>query len=149
MSVEDVELINDFICPRCEPTTDKRTTWKSRCLRPLCNRAAARLSKYCSDWCGIEVAAQRLEKTGLDPQRFYTSVSTATKLQAVVVKSGPQVKAEPNGAECPLPPTPITPAVPSEARQATVKDERAREEARMRAGLEKLAARRSTAGSAP
>lgn len=144
VSEVDVDLINDFICPRCEPTTDRRTTWKPRCARPQCNRAAARLSKYCSDWCGMEMAAQRLERTGLNPQCFWPAVANASKLKAVVIKSDTSIKTEFNSIQHSAPLTPITPTVTPEFRQATAADERAREETRMRAGLDKLAQQRST-----
>lgn len=41
--------------------TGQHTTYKTRCARPECTNPAIKLSKYCSDWCGVSVAADRLE----------------------------------------------------------------------------------------
>jgi COMPASS component SPP1 len=43
------------------------------------------LSKYCSDWCGIERAANRLNNATTDYQRFWNSVRAVTKPEGVVI----------------------------------------------------------------
>lgn len=49
------------------------------------------LSKYCSDYCGIEVAATRLElscaSSGLHPEAFWGAVVGARRREAVVIDS--------------------------------------------------------------
>jgi COMPASS component SPP1 len=54
--------------------TTERTTWKPKCLRSDCINAALRpLSIYCSEECGVAVAAMRIAKLkstkGLTPQK--------------------------------------------------------------------------------
>lgn len=71
--------------------TDKRTTWKSRCGREGCNKAQVSLSKYCSDWCGIESAAARLEISGVEPQSIWTSVSGARKRKGLVLEGDQEI----------------------------------------------------------
>lgn len=71
--------------------TDKRTTWKSRCVREGCNKAQVSLSKYCSDWCGIEAAAARLEISGIQPQSIWTSVSGARKRKGLVLDGDKEI----------------------------------------------------------
>lgn len=60
------------------------TTWKSRCARPTCRKPVAPLSKYCSDYCGIEVAATRLDLCGLDAEYFWPRVVGARRREAQV-----------------------------------------------------------------
>ncbi|PWN20762.1 hypothetical protein BCV69DRAFT_282984 [Microstroma glucosiphilum] len=100
MKNEQADLIDVFVCPRCEPTTTERTTWKPPCARQACTKAARPpLTKYCSDRCGMLVAAARIAKTkqvkapgGLD--RLYSlQVQTARKKEGLVVwggEEGPQ-----------------------------------------------------------
>lgn len=63
-----VELVDQFICPLCEDSASTHTTWKLRCARPTCSHPVHPLSKYCSDFCGMEVAASRLEITLNPPE---------------------------------------------------------------------------------
>lgn len=99
-----VELVDQFICPNCEKSTSPlriffkpiadpviraasilRTTWKQRCARTSCLRPVVPLSKYCSDYCGIEVAATRLELCGKEPERFYGAVVGARRREGEVI----------------------------------------------------------------
>ena len=82
---DSVELVDIFICPSCQTDADKQTTWKKRCARPGCHLAARVLSKYCSDWCGTERAATRLNTATTDYHRFWDSVRAATKPEGVVI----------------------------------------------------------------
>ncbi|KAA1115329.1 hypothetical protein PGT21_035283 [Puccinia graminis f. sp. tritici] len=82
---DSVELVDIFICPSCQTGADKQTTWKKRCARLGCHLAARVLSKYCSDWCGIERAANRLNNATTDYQRFWNSVRAVTKPEGVVI----------------------------------------------------------------
>lgn len=62
MKDEQAELVDVFICPNCEKSTEKRTTWKPKCIRDECTHAALRpLSRYCSERCGIIVASQKIK----------------------------------------------------------------------------------------
>ncbi|MCO5566167.1 hypothetical protein L7F22_019843 [Adiantum nelumboides] len=62
MKDEQAELVDIFICPNCEKSTEKRTTWKPKCIRTECTHAALRpLSRYCSERCGIIVASQKIK----------------------------------------------------------------------------------------
>lgn len=50
---DDVELVDQFICPPCHQVTGEQTTYKAACARVACRRAAMMpFSKYCSDRCG-------------------------------------------------------------------------------------------------
>ncbi|SCV67928.1 BQ2448_49 [Microbotryum intermedium] len=106
-----VELVDWFFCPPCTESKrgtpenriatklmtmgyfclarlaayGKRTTWKPRCARPTCARAVAPLSKFCSDFCGIEMASLRIEAARTDPERYWTFVSGARKRCAQVL----------------------------------------------------------------
>ena len=68
-----------------------RTTWKSCCARPTCRHPAVPLSKYCSDYCGIAVAAARLSllevDAEIDPVEFWDLVKGATRREAQVVEA--------------------------------------------------------------
>ncbi|ORY90300.1 hypothetical protein BCR35DRAFT_137418 [Leucosporidium creatinivorum] len=82
---DKVELVDQFIGPHCrDPSTYTITTWKSRCARPTCRKPVAPLSKYCSDYCGIEVAATRLDLCGLDAEYFWPRVVGARRREAQV-----------------------------------------------------------------
>ncbi|KAK4057737.1 COMPASS (complex proteins associated with Set1p) component [Microbotryomycetes sp. JL221] len=74
-----VELVDQFVCPNCEQTIPERTTWKARCCRPTCTKPVALMSKYCSDFCGVEVAAARLELCGVEPEFFWHAVEGARR----------------------------------------------------------------------
>ncbi|KAL8277393.1 hypothetical protein RQP46_010233 [Phenoliferia psychrophenolica] len=86
-----IDLVDQLICPLCAKLSPARTTWHSPCARPDCLRAVMPLSKYCSDYCGIEVAATRLEiscaSSGLPYESFYPSVVGARRREAVVLDS--------------------------------------------------------------
>lgn len=109
-----VELLDQFICPKCEtgafpllasslmmPDSKLRTTWKVRCARPTCVNSVAPLSKYCSDFCGIEVAATRLELSGVDPEAFWSSVVGARRKEGVVIEGTPALPGPPAPAPTP------------------------------------------------
>ncbi|SCZ91291.1 BZ3500_MvSof-1268-A1-R1_Chr1-2g01312 [Microbotryum saponariae] len=80
-----VELVDWFFCPPCTEAYGKHTTWKARCARPTCPRAVAPLSKFCSDFCGIEMASVRIEAAKTDPERYWTYVAGARKRCAQVL----------------------------------------------------------------
>ncbi|KDE06932.1 hypothetical protein MVLG_02819 [Microbotryum lychnidis-dioicae p1A1 Lamole] len=80
-----VELVDWFFCPPCTQAFGKQTTWKPRCARPTCPRAVAPLSKFCSDFCGIEMASVRIEAAKTDPERYWTYVAGARKRCAQVL----------------------------------------------------------------
>ncbi|KAI5475666.1 zinc finger, PHD-type protein [Pseudohyphozyma bogoriensis] len=79
---DKVDLVDQFICPAYPK---EKTTWKNACARPTCLRAVAPLSKYCSDYCGIEVAATRLELSGIPPDMLWKKVVGARRREAVVI----------------------------------------------------------------
>ena len=56
-----------------------------RCDRPTCLNPVAPLTKYCSDYCGIEVAATRIELSGIDPERLWSRVSGARRREGVLL----------------------------------------------------------------
>ena len=68
-----------------------RTTWKRACARPTCRSPVAPLSKYCTDYCGIAVAAARLSlleaERGVDPSTFWDRVAGAQRREAEVVET--------------------------------------------------------------
>ncbi|MBW0477219.1 hypothetical protein O181_016934 [Austropuccinia psidii MF-1] len=82
---ELVELVDLFICPICQEATGKVTTWKVKCRRPGCHVASRMLSKYCSDWCGIECAATRLDNASIDAHRFWDLVRRVKKPDGIVI----------------------------------------------------------------
>lgn len=71
---------------RRHPASFDRTTWKTCCARPTCRQPVAPLSKYCTDYCGVAVAAARLEllqvETGAAPDSFYDAVRKARRREA-------------------------------------------------------------------
>ncbi|GAA5919910.1 hypothetical protein JCM6882_005488 [Rhodosporidiobolus microsporus] len=83
-----VELVDLFICPKCQASSLDRTTWKTGCRRPHCRKPAVPLSKYCSDYCGILVASARLsllqDQTSVAPESFYPAVRSASRKEAAV-----------------------------------------------------------------
>ncbi|GAA93588.1 uncharacterized protein L969DRAFT_95766 [Mixia osmundae IAM 14324] len=83
----DVELVDFFCCPLCEASSDLKTTWKTRCKRTGCNKAVRVLSKFCSDYCGIEVAACKLD-IHADPVRFWNAVKGARRMEAQITRHG-------------------------------------------------------------
>ncbi|GAA6033659.1 hypothetical protein JCM8097_004370 [Rhodosporidiobolus ruineniae] len=124
-----VELVDLFICPKCQATSLDRTTWKSPCQRPHCRAPAVPLSKYCSDYCGVYVASSRLAllqiATSVAPEAFYPSVRSATRKDSAVTDQ------QAEGADARL-------FLSMEARRAKQAAEWAREDAafeRTRAGL--------------
>jgi COMPASS component SPP1 len=68
--------------------SERQTTWKNRCAREGCNSASLPLSKYCSDYCGIEVAATRLEISGHNPASFWNAVKNARRREGVITPVG-------------------------------------------------------------
>ncbi|GAA5856887.1 hypothetical protein JCM9279_007590 [Rhodotorula babjevae] len=89
---EAVSLVDLFFCPRCSAVSHtNRTTWKRACARPTCRSPVAPLSKYCTDYCGIAVAAARLSlleaERGVDPSTFWERVAGAQRREAEVVET--------------------------------------------------------------
>jgi COMPASS component SPP1 len=82
--------------------TGKRTTWKARCTRKGCRKAQVALSKYCSDWCGMESAACRLEASGIQPDRLWPAVRHAQKRKGLVLLHDPAAEAQPLEFRLPL-----------------------------------------------
>lgn len=100
-----MELVDQFVCPLCHTrkylsssrsrsyseqrclcsTASTHTTYKAQCARPTCPKPVAPISKYCSDYCGIEVAATRLELAGYEPERFWSKVVGARRREGVVI----------------------------------------------------------------
>ena len=79
-------------CP-CNTVTTKRTSYSPKCGRDECNLPALKLSRYCSDWCGISVAAERLEakqqeaetdQRKIDLELLWEAVSGLAKSEATV-----------------------------------------------------------------
>lgn len=68
-----------------------KTTWNQPCARPTCMKPISNHSKYCGDWCGVEVAAARLELSGLDPARLWDSVAGAKRKQVVIDGNGSSI----------------------------------------------------------
>lgn len=68
--------------------TDRRTVYKAACAREGCGQPALKLSKYCSDWCGVTVAAAKLEgrrsKNAQNLDILWDAVSSVKKLETVV-----------------------------------------------------------------
>lgn len=73
--------------------SDLHTVAKARCARKECGEAALKLSKYCSDRCGILVAASKLEQEKLLPTQdsnstslnlLWDAVSSVKKLETVI-----------------------------------------------------------------
>ncbi|GAA5878847.1 hypothetical protein JCM3774_000984 [Rhodotorula dairenensis] len=93
---DEVELVDLFICPKCELNSPERTTRKSCCARPTCRHPAVPLSKYCSDYCGIAVAAARLSlleaDTETSPVEFWDLVKGATRREAEVFAVGAEAE---------------------------------------------------------
>ncbi|PWZ02575.1 hypothetical protein BCV70DRAFT_196822 [Testicularia cyperi] len=59
---DNVELVDQFICPPCEQQTPERTTYKIACSRPGCRHAALTpLSRYCSERCGVLAIAAKMD----------------------------------------------------------------------------------------
>ncbi|KAG0143566.1 hypothetical protein CROQUDRAFT_48667 [Cronartium quercuum f. sp. fusiforme G11] len=79
-----VELVDVFICPTCAPGAEKVTTWKTQCARPGCKSATRALSKYCTDWCGLKTASNRLDQVSIDQLAFWDSVHSVNRPQGNV-----------------------------------------------------------------
>ncbi|KAH8924925.1 hypothetical protein BT69DRAFT_26991 [Atractiella rhizophila] len=73
---DTVELIDLFVCPECS-NEEFHTTFRQKCLRNGCPKPREHLSKYCSDYCGTEVAALRLLESGIEPMRLWEVVKGA------------------------------------------------------------------------
>ena len=78
--------------PRNTVTT-KRTSYSPKCGRDECHLPVLKLSRYCSDWCGISVAAERLEakqqeaetnQRKIDLELLWEAVSGLAKSEATV-----------------------------------------------------------------
>lgn len=63
---------------------EKVTTWKTKCARTDCKSASRPLSKYCTDWCGLKTASNRLEQASVDQLTFWNSVHAIQRPQAII-----------------------------------------------------------------
>ncbi|EDU39597.1 conserved hypothetical protein [Pyrenophora tritici-repentis Pt-1C-BFP] len=67
MKQADEELVDKFICPLCEENGKGHTTWKPMCRRDGCRKPARlakdRVSKYCTDECGVLFMSEQLHRT--------------------------------------------------------------------------------------
>ncbi|KAF2260890.1 hypothetical protein CC78DRAFT_536066 [Lojkania enalia] len=67
MQQADEDLVDRFICPNCEAAGRGVTTWKPMCRRDGCRKPArlekGRMSKYCSDECGVLFFQDQLQRT--------------------------------------------------------------------------------------
>lgn len=87
---DDVELVDQFICPPCQEVTGEKTTYKSACARGGCRRASRTpFSKYCSDHCGLlEVIGKidglkvRRDKVAMERLEGDRRVAVARKTEA-------------------------------------------------------------------
>jgi COMPASS component SPP1 len=108
LSEEIVDLVGRFICPACEAgksqqpvtrcclenaddtcrssATGEKTTYRAPCARKECTKAVMKHSKYCSDWCGLTVAASRLElqQDQIDPVKLWKAVEGFQRQEAFV-----------------------------------------------------------------
>ncbi|KAM0748390.1 hypothetical protein T439DRAFT_327659 [Meredithblackwellia eburnea MCA 4105] len=86
---DEIELVDILVCPLCEKLSTDRTTYHRRCSRPTCLHPCVPLSKYCSDYCGISVAASRLSLSKHpDLLSFYPRVMGARRRVSKVVDAG-------------------------------------------------------------
>ncbi|KAF2107474.1 hypothetical protein BDV96DRAFT_506217 [Lophiotrema nucula] len=62
----DEDLVDKFICPNCETNGKGNTTWKPMCRREGCRQPArlekGKMSKYCSDECGVLFFQEQLQR---------------------------------------------------------------------------------------
>ncbi|KAH8719156.1 hypothetical protein GQ44DRAFT_623945 [Phaeosphaeriaceae sp. PMI808] len=67
MKQTDEELVDRFICPKCEDSGKGHTSWKPMCRREGCRKPARgpkeRESKYCSDACGALFMSEQMQRT--------------------------------------------------------------------------------------
>jgi COMPASS component SPP1 len=67
MQQADEALVDKFICPNCEQNDRGQTTYKPMCRRDGCRKPARlsnnKLSKYCSDECGVGFFQDQLQRT--------------------------------------------------------------------------------------
>ena len=67
MQQADEELVDKFICPNCEANGRGQTTYKPMCRRDGCRKPAqlgkGKVSKYCSDDCGVGFFQDQLQRT--------------------------------------------------------------------------------------
>lgn len=73
----------------CYGADGRKTTWFARCSRQGCLNAQLALSKFCSDYCGMEVAATKLAKVKFDPMDIWDYVKDAQKRQGFVLHHDP------------------------------------------------------------
>ncbi|KAL1749203.1 hypothetical protein HDZ31DRAFT_59489 [Schizophyllum fasciatum] len=103
LSDQEVELIDQFICPLCikkHPKLNLRTTYKQRCLNGLrhanpnspsaCHKPArGAFSKYCSDECGVQCMRARIEsweRSGGNAGKLWDSLKHADRSEGVVMR---------------------------------------------------------------
>jgi COMPASS component SPP1 len=71
---EDGNLIDRYICPKCEPKIGSVTTWKPMCRRDGCRKPARVLqknpSKYCSDDCGVRFMEENIRVAGIRAREY-------------------------------------------------------------------------------
>lgn len=96
---DSLELIDVFICPFCEPKTERRTTWKAPCHRDGCRRPARLpVSRYCSDACGMRAVMDRATEAGYGSSRAARARLHTPAVEAADNRRGRAVWAYP-GAE--------------------------------------------------
>ncbi|UZJ56224.1 hypothetical protein CBS101457_005544 [Exobasidium rhododendri] len=93
ISEDQARLVDTFTCPVCESSTTERTTWKPKCIRASCINAALRpLSIYCSEECGVSVAAMRISKAkatkGLNPQKAAEKLLHSSRISSAKKREG-------------------------------------------------------------
>ncbi|KAI7886646.1 hypothetical protein K492DRAFT_186499 [Lichtheimia hyalospora FSU 10163] len=91
ISEKEGEFIDLYFCTDCAQATGKMTSWKPKCVNPACPKAArisshqGRVSKYCSDTCGLQVARARVElaeRRGHSDEQSYTDMLTQRQRRA-------------------------------------------------------------------
>ncbi|GAC95433.1 hypothetical protein PHSY_003009 [Pseudozyma hubeiensis SY62] len=85
---DDVELVDQFICPPCHQVTGEQTTYKTACARSGCRRAALTpFSKYCSDRCGLLAVTGRMATLKVEKNKQAVAVLEADQRVTVARKT--------------------------------------------------------------
>lgn len=85
---DDVELVDQFICPPCHQVTGEQTTYKTACARSGCRRAALTpFSKYCSDRCGLLAVTGRMAALKVEKNKHAVAVLEADQRVTVARKT--------------------------------------------------------------
>lgn len=85
-----VDLIDVFVCPSCQALTNTVSTWKQKCARTACNLPCQKLSKYCSEWCGMKSASIRVEMASIPYFQLWETVRGVKKPEGIVIDESPQ-----------------------------------------------------------